>query len=233
MSKNDFILEAQPRGDVGKGASRRLRRNAGEIPAIIYGGGEDPMPVTLQHKDIAHATENEAFFSHIITLKVDGQEVSAIIKDLQRHPAKPKIMHADFMRIRADQEITVRVPLHFVNEEKAIGVKQEGGIINHMMNELEVTCLPGKLPEYIEVYMAELRIGDSIHIADLAMPEGVESVDLAHGENHPVAACVMPKEEVIEEPEDEEVAEGEEGDAEEAADDDDAGGDDGDDKADE
>jgi len=144
MSKNDFILEAKAREDVGKGASRRLRRVAGEVPAIIYGGGEQPVPVTIQHKDLAHAIENEAFFSHIITLKVGGSDVSAVIKALQRHPAKPRILHADFMRVRADQEITVRVPLHFVNEDKAIGVKQEGGIINHMINELEISCLPKK-----------------------------------------------------------------------------------------
>ncbi len=236
MSKNDFILEAKAREDVGKGASRRLRRVAGEVPAIIYGGGEQPVPVTIQHKDLAHAIENEAFFSHIITLKVGGSDVSAVIKALQRHPAKPRILHADFMRVRADQEITVRVPLHFVNEDKAIGVKQEGGIINHMINELEISCLPKNLPEYIEVFMAELKVGDSIHIADLALPEGVTSVDLSHGEenNHVVATCVMPKVETIEEAADEEAADGAEAAAGEAAESNDGGADEsGDDKADE
>lgn len=195
MSKNDFILEASPRTDVGKGASRRLRRLAGEIPAIIYGAGKEPESVTIPHKDIARAVLNEAFFSHIITLKVAGKDESVVIKDLQRHPAKPKIMHADFLRVSADQEITVNVPLHFVNEDKCPGVKLEGGIINHLMNDLEITCLPGKLPEYIEVFMAELHVGDSIHISDLALPEGVESVELNHGEEHdqPVAACVLPR----------------------------------------
>jgi len=236
MSKNDFILEAKAREDVGKGASRRLRRVAGEVPAIIYGGGEQPVPVTIQHKDLAHAIENVAFFSHIITLKVGGSDVSAVIKALQRHPAKPRILHADFMRVRADQEITVRVPLHFVNEDKAIGVKQEGGIINHMINELEISCLPKNLPEYIEVFMAELKVGDSIHIADLALPEGVTSVDLSHGEenNHVVATCVMPKVETIEEAADEEAADGAEAAAGEAAESNDGGADEsGDDKADE
>jgi len=236
MSKNDFILDAKAREDVGKGASRRLRRVAGEVPAIIYGGGEQPVPVTIQHKDLAHAIENEAFFSHIITLKVGGSDVSAVIKALQRHPAKPRILHADFMRVRADQEITVRVPLHFVNEDKAIGVKQEGGIINHMINELEISCLPKNLPEYIEVFMAELKVGDSIHIADLALPEGVTSVDLSHGEenNHVVATCVMPKVETIEEAADEEAADGAEAAAGEAAESNDGGADEsGDDKADE
>ena len=211
MSKKDFILEASPRTDVGKGASRRLRRLAGDIPAIIYGAGQEPSAITIPHKDIMKAIENEAFFSHIITVKVDGKDESVVIKDLQRHPAKPKIMHADFMRVSADQAINVRVPLHFVNEDKCVGVKLEGGIINHMINELEISCLPGNLPEYIEVFMAELKVGESIHIADLALPEGVTSVDLAHdGEenNHPVAACVLPRAAVEEE---DEAVEGEEG----------------------
>jgi len=198
MSKNDFILEASPRADVGKGASRRLRRIDGKIPAIIYGAGEEPTAVTIPHKDIMKAIENEAFFSHIITLKVGDKDESVIIRDLQRHPAKPRIMHADFLRVSADQAITVRVPLHFVNEDKCIGVKQEGGIIDHMINELEVSCLPGNLPEYIEVFMAELKVGESIHISDLALPEGVSSVELSHGEDHNqvVAACVLPRAEV-------------------------------------
>jgi len=198
MSKNDFILEASPRADVGKGASRRLRRIDGKIPAIIYGAGEEPTAVTIPHKDIMKAIENEAFFSHIITLKVGDKDESVIIRDLQRHPAKPRIMHADFLRVSADQAITVRVPLHFVNEDKCVGVKQEGGIIDHMINELEVSCLPGNLPEYIEVFMAELKVGESIHISDLALPEGVSSVELSHGEDHNqvVAACVLPRAEV-------------------------------------
>ena len=213
MSKNDFIFEASPRSDVGKGASRRLRRLAGDIPAIIYGAGKEPTAISIPHKDIMKAVENEAFFSHIITVKVDGKNESVVIKDLQRHPAKPRIMHADFLRVSADQAINVRVPLHFMNEEKCAGVKQEGGIINHMINELEISCLPGNLPEYIEVQMAELKIGESIHIADLELPEGVTSVDLTQSEenNYPVAACVLPRMEVEEEPETEEDDEGAEG----------------------
>ncbi len=231
MSKNDFILEASPRTDVGKGASRRLRRLAGDIPAIIYGAGQEPTAITIPHKDIVKAIGNEAFFSHIITVKLDGKEESVVIKDLQRHPAKPKIMHADFMRVSADQAITVKVPLHFVNEDKCVGVRLEGGIINHLMNELEISCLPGNLPEYIEVFMAELKVGESIHIADLALPEGVTSVDLAQSEenNHPVAACTMPRIEIEEEPETEEGAEGEEdAGSEDSAESSDNGADDGD-----
>ena len=200
MSKNDFTLEAKARADVGKGASRRLRRLANEIPAIIYGAGEEPTPVTIMHKDIAHAIENEAFFSHIITLKVDGKDVSAVIKDLQRHPAKPRIMHADFMRVSADHEITMSVPLHFIGEDTCKGVKLEGGIIKHMITELEIECLPKDLPEYIEVDMSALGVGDSIHISDLVLPAGVTSLELQQGEEHdlPVAACVMPRVEAVE-----------------------------------
>ena len=201
-TSSDFILEAKSREDVGKGASRRLRRLAGEIPAIIYGAGKEPSMITLLHKDIMHAIENEAFFSHIITLKVDGKDESVVIKDLQRHPAKPKVLHADFLRVSADQAIHVKVPLHFIDEEKAIGVKQGGGIISHLINELEISCLPKDLPEFIPVYMAELDIGESIHIADLALPEGVSSVDLTHGEesNLAVASIHAPKAAVEEEP---------------------------------
>ncbi|MBN4075265.1 MAG: 50S ribosomal protein L25/general stress protein Ctc [SAR86 cluster bacterium] len=212
MSKNDFILEASPRTDVGKGASRRLRRLAGDIPAIIYGAGKEPTAITIPHKDIMKAVENEAFFSHIITVKVDGKDESVVIKALQRHPAKPRILHADFLRVSADQAIAVKVPLHFVNEDQCVGVKLEGGIINHMINELEISCLPGNLPEYIEVFMAELKVGESIHISDLALPEGVTSIDLAHGEdnNHPVAACVLPRAALEEEEIGAEAVEGEE-----------------------
>ncbi|MFL2840516.1 MAG: 50S ribosomal protein L25/general stress protein Ctc [Pseudohongiellaceae bacterium] len=214
MSKNDFILEASPRTDAGKGASRRLRRIVGEIPAIIYGAGKEPTAITIPHKDLMKAIENETFFSHIITVKVDGEEESVVIKDLQRHPAKPKLLHADFLRVSADQAINVKVPLHFIDEDKCVGVKQEGGIINHMINELEISCLPGNLPQYIEVLMGDLNVGDSIHIADLELPDGVTSVDLAYGDgeenNRPVATCLLPRAVVEEEETDEEALEGDE-----------------------
>ena len=191
MSKNDFVLEASPREDVGKGASRRLRRVSGTIPAIIYGADKEPTPITLQHKDILHAVENEAFFSHIITLKLGGQQESVVIKDLHRHPAKPYILHADFLRVSADHAITVKVPLHFINEDKAAGVKQGGGVINHLMNEMDVSCLPKDLPEFIEVDVLNLEIGDSLHISDLKLPEGVQSVDLQHGEESDLAVVTI------------------------------------------
>ena len=197
MSASDFELNCTVRTDLGKGASRRLRRLNNEIPAVLYGGGEDPMSLSIVHDDIFHATENEAFFSHIITLNIGKEKQQAVIKDLQRHPAKPFIMHADFQRVRADVEITVNVPLHFINDEKCVGVKQEGGNLLRNMNELEVSCLPKDLPEYIEVDVLDLDIGDSLHISDIKLPAGVSSVELSHGEEHdlPVVAVQAPRSE--------------------------------------
>ncbi|MDT8398016.1 MAG: 50S ribosomal protein L25/general stress protein Ctc [Pseudomonadales bacterium] len=177
----NFVLNAQLRADVGKGASRRLRKHAGEIPAIIYGEGKAPVSITLAHKDILHAVQNETFFSHLITLDLGKTKENVIIKDLQRHPARPLILHADFLRVSADHEITVKVPLHFLNQESCVGVKLGGGQIHHLITELEISCLPKDLPEYIEVDMQELKVGDNLHISNLALPKGVSSIDLNHG----------------------------------------------------
>jgi len=178
---NAFELNATVRSDLGKGASRRLRRLAEMVPAIIYGEGKSPVNISIPHKDILKALSNEAFFSHIITLNVDGQPEQVVIKALQRHPAKPRIMHADFQRVSADNAIVVAVPLHFINEEKCKGVKIGGGSIIKVMNELQISCLPKDLPEFIEVDMAELGLGEAIHISQIQLPAGVTSVDLAHG----------------------------------------------------
>ena len=213
MSKNEFILDAKSRTDVGKGASRRLRRLQKEIPAIIYGAGKEPASITMRHDDVFHAIENEAFFSSIIDINVDGAKESVVIKDLQRHPAKPVIMHADFLRVRSDVALTVNVPLHLLNEEKCIGVKSENGQIIISMHELQVSCLPKDLPEYIELDMLEVHVGDTLHITDLKLPEGVTSVDLSQNEenDYPVVTVSEIREQVIEETEvaeDEEAAEG-------------------------
>jgi large subunit ribosomal protein L25 len=180
----DFELNAELRADKGKGASRRLRRNADMIPAILYGAGKDPLPLTLAHKDIHKACQNEAFFSRIITIKADGNSEQAIVKDLQRHPAKDRIMHADFLRIQMNQAITVEVPLHFMNEDICLGVRQGGGNISHIMTSIEISCLPGDLPEYIEVDIAELDLGDSIHISGLKLSEGLSIPSLQQGADH-------------------------------------------------
>ncbi|GAB5415448.1 MAG: 50S ribosomal protein L25/general stress protein Ctc [Congregibacter sp.] len=186
-----LAIEAKLRSDLGKGASRRLRRSTDQIPAIIYGAGKDPVALTLIRKDLEKSLENEAFFSQVIDVNVEGDVQPAILKDLQRHPAKNRVMHADFLRVDANVEIKVNVPLHFINEEKCHGVKIEGGIIEHMLVEIEVLCLPGLIPEYVEVDMTDVTTGDIIHISDLKLPEGVVSTALSLGEDHDMAVATV------------------------------------------
>lgn len=195
MSANDFILHAEARTDVGKGASRRLRRLADRVPAIIYGDNKQSENIALLHKDLAKQLENEAFYSHIITIKQGDASQDVILKDLQRHPARNKILHADFMRVSKTKKLHTKVPLHFINAESCVGVKMQGGSISHNMTELEINCLPQDLPEYIEVDLAKVEAGQIVHISDLALPKGVESVALSHGEDHdlPVATVNKPK----------------------------------------
>ncbi|HHA18479.1 MAG TPA: 50S ribosomal protein L25/general stress protein Ctc, partial [Methylophaga sp.] len=178
MSSN-FTLAAELRSDTGKGASRRLR-HADVVPAIIYGADKEPAMITIKHKDLAYACEDEAFFSHILSMEVNGKAEQVIIKDMQRHPAKLQIMHADFLRVDAKHALHVNVPLHFLNEEGCVGVK-EGGIVSHVMTELEVSCLPADLPEFIEVDMANIAVGESVHLTELILPEGVSSLILMQG----------------------------------------------------
>jgi len=178
---NEFELNAEVRTDLGKGASRRLRRLAELVPAVIYGADKEPVSITVTHKDIQKALLNEAFYSHIITLNVGKKKEKVILKDLQRHPAKPRIMHADFQRVSADQAITLSVPLHFINEEKCKGVKTGGGSLIKAMTELSISCLPKDLPEFIEVDVLELGVGEALHISQITLPKGVTSVDLIHG----------------------------------------------------
>ena len=197
----DFVLNAKDRNEVGKGASRRLRRLSQEIPAIVYGGKNPAQKISLTHKDISLALDNEAFYSHILTLNIDEKSEDVILKDVQRHPAKPIILHVNFLRVDKTQKLTTRVPLHFINEETCVGVKVGVGIIARSMNDLEIECLPGDLPEYIEVDMLDVDIGNIIHISDLPIPTGVESVALQHGEGHdlPVVTVNQRKEEEVEE----------------------------------
>ena len=215
----DYALNAKARDNVGKGASRRLRRLAEQVPAIIYGGEKAPESITLAHNELAHALENEAFYSQIITLDVDGKKQDVILKDLQRHPAKALILHADFLRVSKNQKLHTNIPLHFINEESSVGIKQQGGIAAHSMNDLEIVCLPADLPEYIEVDVTDVEVGQTLHISDIKLPEGVESVALSHGEDHdlPIFSINKPKA-VEEESADEagdEAAAADEGDSEE------------------
>ncbi|MDC0662542.1 50S ribosomal protein L25/general stress protein Ctc [Marinobacter sp. SS21] len=191
----EFVIEANLRDDQGKGASRRLRREEGKIPAVIYGGNKDAIAISVSHNEMTKAIENEAFFSHILTINVDGKAESAILKDLQRHPYKPTLFHADFLRVDKDHEIHVNVPLHFINEESAPAVKLEGGKVSHQLNEVEVICLPQNLPEFIEVDITDVAMDQVVHLSDLKLPEGVRVAALLQGEDHdlPVLAIHKPK----------------------------------------
>ncbi len=173
---SDFILNAQERSDLGKGASRRLRRTANLIPAIIYGGGKEPVNVSLENREVAKLLLNDAAFNSILTLKLGNKKEDVLIKDLQRHPAKGFVMHADFIRVLADQKLTALVPVVLVNEDSCVGVKRDGGEIFRPSPELEVSCLPKDLPDSIEVDVAELEVGNTIHIEDITPPKGVEFV---------------------------------------------------------
>ena len=196
---NQFEIVAETRNDRGKGASRRLRR-AGKVPGIVYGAHKDARAIQLDHNDMLLHTDHEAFYSHILDLKLDGQLERVVLKDMQRHPFKPFIMHMDFLRVDESEELTMRVPLHFVNAERCIGVKQSGGVISHLMSDLEITCLPRYLPEYIEVDVANLDVGDSIDLAGLILPEGVQVTLVVQGgdDNLPVVSVNMPRAEVDE-----------------------------------
>lgn len=168
-----FELTAEPRGKLGKGASRRLRR-AGQVPAILYGGGQEPQPLVLNHLDVLNQMKNEAIYSHVLTLKVGDQTESVVLRDLQRHPFKPTILHLDFLRVSADRKLRAHVPLHFVNENTARGVKQQGGMVSRALIDIEIECLPSHLPEFIEIDLADLGVGETIHLSQLKLPNGVE-----------------------------------------------------------
>ncbi len=184
-----FELEAQPRNDQGKGASRRLRRT-GMAPAIIYGAGQDPRMIALDHDKLVHHLELEAFYSHILTIKVADTVEQVILKDLQRHPAKPFITHADFQRIDEKSKLRTHVPLHYMNEATCPGVKA-GGIVNHHLADVEVDCLPKDLPEFIEVDLAALDVGQSVLLSELKLPAGVAIHALIQGPENDVPVVTI------------------------------------------
>ena len=192
---DQFELYAEVREDMGKGASRRLRRLADQVPAIIYGGDKDPQPLSIIRKDLEKSLENEAFFSHVLVININGKKEKAILKDLQRHPARNSVTHADFLRVNENVAIKVHVPIHFLNEKTCHGVKVQGGMIQHQPTDIEVLCLPTDIPEFIEVDMADVKTGEIIHLSDITLPQGVTSVALALGEDHDlaVASVVAPK----------------------------------------
>lgn len=194
MSEAILKIAAQSREHVGKGASRRLRRQHGLVPAIVYGTKKQPLNLTVKHHEMLKAVQHEAFFSSILTLEIDGKAEKVVLKDMQRHPARELILHVDFLRIDEKAEMTMYIPLHFIGEASSPGVKA-GGLVNHAMLEVEIKCLPANLPEAINVDVSTLNIGDSVHISAIVLPEGVSLVhaieDEAH--NHLVYSISEPK----------------------------------------
>ncbi|MEJ2632510.1 MAG: 50S ribosomal protein L25/general stress protein Ctc [Acidihalobacter sp.] len=179
----NFEIVAELREDQGKGASRRLRR-AGRVPGILYGGSGNATPISVEARVLYKQLENEAFYSHILNVQLEGRTERAVLRDLQRHPSHPTVLHFDLQRVSEDQAIHVRVPLHFLNEETAPGVKLSGGMVSHHLSEVEISCLPKDLPEAIEVDLGALELNASIHLSDLKLPAGTALVELSHGEEH-------------------------------------------------
>ena len=175
-----YTYNAELRTETGTGASRRLRRED-KVPAILYGADKEAASIVLAHKDMIKAQEDEGFYTHILTLNIGGESVEAILKDIQRHPYKPKITHLDFQRVDATHKLHTKVPVHFIGEDK---VTKAGNTVVHQLTEIEITCLPKALPEFVEVNVSDLVAGDSIHLSDLKLPSGVASVELTKGADH-------------------------------------------------
>jgi large subunit ribosomal protein L25 len=183
-------ISARKREAQGTGASRRLRR-LGRVPGIIYGGDKDAITIELDHKDLYQNLRNEKFHASILTLALDGTKEQVLLRAVNMHPFKAQVQHIDFQRVSADKKIHMKVPLHFVNAEKSPGVKEQGGVVNHVMNELDIVCFPTDLPEYIEIDLGNLAVGHSLHIRDVPLPKGVE-LTLSKDENPVVATVVVP-----------------------------------------
>jgi large subunit ribosomal protein L25 len=187
MMKTSFELIAEFRDDQGKGASRRLR-HAGRVPAILYGGKREPRALSLDHNKLSLALENEKFYSSIMQLKVGDQTQTALLRDVQRHPWKNQIVHVDLQRVYEDEKIRLSVPLHFVGEVVAPGVKTGGGMMSHLRNELVVECLPKDLPEFLTIDVSGMNLNESLHLSDIKLPEGVTSVEAEAGKDPVVVA---------------------------------------------
>jgi large subunit ribosomal protein L25 len=186
-----IAIKAEPRSVQGTGASRRLRRES-KVPGVVYGAGKDAMPIEVDHKDLWFKLRMEAFHASILDLEVGSEKSQVLLRDYQMHPFRPLILHVDFQRVAADKKIHMKVPLHFKNAEISPGVKVAGGQVQHVMNELEISCLPKDLPEFIEVDLAEMQAGHSLHLSTLKLPEGVEAI-VPKGEDPTVATVVIPR----------------------------------------
>jgi len=198
---SEHTIQATARKDEGKGASRRLR-HAAQIPAIIYGGHADPQSIQLEHEKTWLASQNEWFYSSILSLELDGKVQRVLLRDMQRHPYRQQIMHLDFQRVSENEAIRVAVPLHFLNQEKSPAGKMADVVITHELNEIQVSCLPKDLPEFVEVDLSKLKPGDTVHLSQVKLPAGVEVPELKLGADHDVAVVVArhTREEVEEAP---------------------------------
>ena len=198
--KTSFELVADSRDGVqGKGASRRLRRS-GKVPAILYGGHIEPRQLTLDHQNLLTLLVNEKFFSTILMLKIKGESQAAILKDVQRHPAKNQILHMDLQRVLENEKVRLRIPVHFSGAAGSPGVKTQGGVVSHLLNDVEVSCLPKDLPEYLEIDMSAMQMNDMKRLSDIPLPPGVELVDLVHGRDEAVVSIHHPRAEEVEAP---------------------------------
>ncbi len=186
-----IAIKAEPRSVQGTGASRRLRRES-KVPGVVYGAGKDAVAIEVDHKDLWFKLKNEAFHASILDLEVGSEKAQVLLRDYQMHPFRPIILHVDFQRVAADRKIHMSVPLHFVNAEISPGVKVAGGLVEHVMKELEISCLPKDLPEFVQVDLANLQAGHSLHLSHVALPPGVEAV-VPKGEDPTVATVVIPK----------------------------------------
>jgi len=198
---SEHTIKATGRKDEGKGASRRLR-HAAQIPAIVYGGHADPQSIQLEHEKTWLASQNEWFYSSILSLELDGKVQKVLLRDMQRHPFKQQIMHLDFQRVSENEAIRVAVPLHFLNQDKSPAGKAADVVITHELNEVQISCLPKDLPEFLEIDLSALKAGDTVHLSELKLPAGVEVPELKLGADHDVALVVArhTREEVEEAP---------------------------------
>ncbi len=195
-------IEVTKRTVQGTGASRRLRHN-GRVPGILYGAGKDALAIELDHNELFHKLRQESFHASVLNLKLDGEVLPALLRDVQMHPFRAIVLHVDFQRVDVNRKIHMKVPLHFINADISPGVKLSGANISHILNEVEVLCLPADLPEFIEVDLKDLTVGHSLHLSDITAPAGIEFAAVVKGDNPPVAAAVLPRAARVE---DEEVA---------------------------
>lgn len=192
-------LQAEARDPRGRAGSRTLRRD-GKVPAVVYGGGKGPQAIALDHNTLLREMNQPAFYTSILTVKIGSEQQSVVVKEVQRHPSRPQVVHLDFQRIVEDQAITLHVPLRFVGGDVSKGVKEQGGAIEHLATDLEVSCLPKHLPEFIEVDVSQLELNQIVHLSDLKLPEGVRLVALEHNQNLPVVTITPPRREEVEAP---------------------------------